>query len=73
MRRALIGTLVVIGLILAVMAAQAFEMTPAAQAEIDRQKAAVVSWAAHPVVVAPWGSSIRRFACCTHRGRSSSR
>ena len=52
MRRALIGTLVVIGLILAVMAAQAFDMTPAAQAEIDRQKAAVVSWAAHPVVVA---------------------
>ena len=52
MRRALIGTLVVLGLILAVMAAQAFDMTPAVQAEIDRQKAAVVSWAAHPVVVA---------------------
>jgi hypothetical protein len=52
MRRALIGILVVIGLILAVMAAQAFDLTPAVQAEIDRQKAAVVSWATHPVVVA---------------------
>ena len=51
-RRALIGTLVVIALILAVMAAQAFEATPAVQAELDRQKAAVVAWASDPVVVA---------------------
>lgn len=50
-RRALIGTLVIIGMILVVMAAHAFEVTPAVQAEIDRQKAAVVAWAADPVIV----------------------
>lgn len=50
-RRTLIGTLVVIALILLVMAAQAFELTPAVQAELDRQKAAVVAWAADPAVI----------------------
>jgi hypothetical protein len=38
-------------LVAAAAPVRAFEITPAVQAELDRQKAAVVEWAAHPLVI----------------------
>jgi hypothetical protein len=44
-------TVVTIGLMTAVAWAGAFEMTPAIQAELDRQKTLIGAWAANPAVV----------------------
>ena len=44
-------TLMVVAVIAGVTSAQAFEMTPAVQAELDKQKTTVASWAANPVIV----------------------
>ncbi len=44
-------TLMVVAVIAGATSAQAFEMTPAIQAELDKQKTVVASWAANPVIV----------------------
>jgi hypothetical protein len=44
-------TLIAIALVAATASGGAFEMTPAIQAELDRQKGAVATWAANPVVL----------------------
>lgn len=43
--------MMVVALIAGVTSAQAFEMTPAIQAELDKQRAITATWAATPVIV----------------------
>lgn len=54
MRLGIVAGAVVIASIVAGPAAPAaaFEMTPAVQAELDRQKTAIAGWAAEPAIVA---------------------
>jgi hypothetical protein len=44
-------TILALGLIAAVAHAASFEMTPAIQAELDKQKVIVAGWAAEPAIV----------------------
>ena len=44
-------TILVLGLIAAVAHAAGFDITPAVQAELDKQKVVVAGWAADPVIV----------------------
>jgi hypothetical protein len=54
MRHAIAGTIASVALALWTTAAAAagFQMTPAVQTELDKQKTVVATWAAHPTVVA---------------------
>ena len=49
--KALREIVVACALVLTATASHAFEITPAVQAELDRQKAAVVAWASDPLIV----------------------
>ena len=49
-----------IGLVTATASGVGFEITPAIQAELDRQKAIVATWAANPVVLGAVVSQNRR-------------
>jgi hypothetical protein len=49
-----------IGLVTATASGAGFEITPAIQAELDRQKAIVATWAANPVVLGAVVSQNRR-------------
>ena len=54
MKARLAGSVVLVlwtSLLAAVTAAGSFEMTPAVQAELDKQKTVIASWAAGPVIV----------------------
>ena len=53
MRRRLVGVFVVLGSLAVTVAAAAggFEITPAVQAELEKQKSAIAAWAANPVVL----------------------
>jgi hypothetical protein len=46
-----LAAVIAIGLVTATAGGAGFEMTPAIQAELDRQKGVVASWAANPVVL----------------------
>jgi hypothetical protein len=46
-----LGAVIAIGLVTATASGGAFEMTPAIQAELDRQKGVVAVWAANPVIL----------------------
>jgi hypothetical protein len=62
MRHAITGvvTAVVVALTAATVAASGFQMTPAVQAELDKQKTVVAGWAASPAVVAAVAEQNRR-------------
>jgi len=53
MRRAIVWSASVLVLALAAVTATAgeFQITPAVQAELDKQKAAIAAWAANPIIV----------------------
>jgi hypothetical protein len=62
MRHAITGvvTAVVVALTAAMVAASGFQMTPAVQAELDKQKTVIAGWAANPAVVAAVAEQNRR-------------
>jgi hypothetical protein len=62
MRHAIAGIVPTVALALWATAAAAagFQMTPAVQAELDKQKTIVAAWAAHPAVVAAVAEQNRR-------------
>jgi hypothetical protein len=60
MRTAKLAAALAIGVVAATAAGAGFEITPAIQAELDRQKTIVAAWAANPVVLTAVASQNRR-------------